>query len=252
MQTLILSSITCILTLLGSSMVFFIKSIKPKVIDIMLSMSAGVILASAFFSLLLPAIEQSEKVFGNNFLMPTIGFFAGGIFVIVVDFFLENIVKNNKKMHFFSKKRQFLLISAITFHNIPEGMCIGVAVASASLKAEGGVTSAIMLALGIGIQNFPEGASVSLPMRMEGYSRTKSFLWGAFSGFVEPVFAILACLTINFSSFIMPLLLSVSSGTMISVACTELIAESAKDDKNLTTFFVILGFCIMMVLDLAL
>lgn len=251
-QTLILSSITCGLTLLGSSMVFFFKSINKKVINIMLSVSAGVMLASAFFSLLLPAIEQSEKVFGNKFLMPTIGFFVGGIFVILVDLFLEKVTKNNEKMQILSKKRQFLLVSAITFHNIPEGMCVGVAVACASLGMEGGIMSAIMLALGIGIQNFPEGASVSLPMRSEGYSRTKSFLWGAFSGIVEPIFAILACLTANFSSVIMPLLLSVSSGAMISVACTELIAESAKDDKNLTTLFVILGFCLMMILDLAL
>ena len=145
-----------------------------------------------------------------------------------------------------------MLIAAITLHNIPEGMCIGVAVYSASIGAMEGVLGAIMLAVGIGIQNFPEGASVSLPMRSEGYSRTKSFLWGSFSGIVEPIFGVLACLFATISSSLLPFLLSFSSGAMISVACTELIPESAKDNKNLTTIFVIVGFCIMMLLDLAL
>lgn len=249
-QTLILTSITCFLTMLGSSMVFFFKKVNKTIINIMLSISAGVMLASAFFSLLLPSIEQSESLFNNKFLLPTIGFCAGGIFVILVDIFLEKITKNNEKFQFNNKKRQFLLICAITFHNIPEGMCVGVAVASAGLSGQGGM-SALLLALGIGIQNFPEGASVSLPMRSEGSSRLKSFLWGSLSGVVEPVFAMLACLTAGVSTILMPLLLSISSGAMISVACTELIAESAKENKNLTTLFVILGFCIMMILDLA-
>lgn len=250
-QTLILTSITCGLTMLGSSMVFFFKKVNKTIINIMLSVSAGVMLASAIFSLLLPSIEQSEQVFGNKYLLPSVGFFVGGIFVILVDVLLEKIIKNNEKLGFYSKKRQFLLISAITFHNIPEGMCVGVAVACASLGMDS-LTSAIMLAVGIGIQNFPEGASVSLPMRSEGCSRLKAFLWGSLSGVVEPIFAVLACLTAGVSSVLMPLLLSISSGAMISVACTELIAESAKDNKNLTTLFVIMGFVVMMILDLAL
>ncbi len=251
-QTLILSSITCGLTMLGSSMVFFFKKVNKKVINIMLSVSAGIMLASAFFSLLLPSIEQSENVFGNKYLLPAIGFFAGGIFVILVDIILDKVTKNNKNLSFSGKKKQFLLISAITFHNIPEGMCVGVAVACASLGVENGMMNALMLALGIGIQNFPEGASVSLPLRSEGTSRIKSFIWGSLSGVVEPIFAVIACLTAGVSSIIMPLLLALSSGAMISVACTELICESAKDDKNLTTLFVILGFVVMMILDLAL
>ncbi len=251
-QTLILSLMTCTLTMLGASMVFFFKTINKKIISILLSVSAGVMLASALFSLLIPAINQSEQLYGNNFVVPTIGFAVGGLFVIVVDIFLEKVLKNNEKMQNLSKKRSFMLISAITFHNIPEGMCIGVAVMSSKLGLDGGVVTAIMLAVGIGLQNFPEGASVSLPMRSEGMSRAKAFWWGAFSGFVEPVFACLACLTANLSTQILPFLLALSSGAMISVACTELIAESAKENKNLTTLFVIIGFCIMMILDLAL
>ena len=250
-QTLLLSCITCGLTILGSSMVFFFKTINQKVIDIMMSLSAGVMLASAFFSLLLPAIEQSETLFNTNYIIPTIGFFVGGILVVVVDIFLDKVTKNSF-VGFAEKKKQFLLMSAITFHNIPEGMCVGVAVASVNLGLEGGLISAIMLAVGIGIQNFPEGASVSLPMRTANNGRLKSFLWGAFSGIVEPVFAVLACLTASFAVKVLPFLLALSSGAMISVACTELISESAKHDKNLTTLFVLLGFCIMMVLDLAL
>ncbi len=250
-QTLILSAMTCGLTMLGASMVFFFKNVNKTVINILLSISAGIMLASAFFSLLLPSIEQSEQVFGNKFLLPTLGFFGGGVFVILVDIFLDKVTKNNEKLNFSGKKRQFLLVSAITFHNIPEGMCVGVAVACASLGTGSAGMNALLLALGIGIQNFPEGASVALPMRSEGASRLKAFMWGSLSGVVEPIFAILACLTAGFSSVIMPLLLAVSSGAMISVACTELIAESARDNKNLTTLFVILGFCIMMILDLA-
>ena len=251
-QTLILSAITCFLTMLGASMVFFFKKINQKVINIMLSLSAGVMIASAFFSLLLPSIEQSQSMFGNSFVAPSIGFSIGGLFVIAVDIFMKKVLKNNKNMQNMNKKRQFLLISAITFHNIPEGMCIGVAVVSASMGLDSGLITAVMLAIGIGIQNFPEGASVSLPMRSEGLTRTKSFWWGAFSGIVEPIFAVIACLTAKISTVILPILLSLSSGAMISVACTELIAESAKENKNLTTLFVIIGFCIMMLLDLAL
>lgn len=250
-QTLLLSCITCGLTMLGASMVFCFKKVNKTAINIMLSLSAGIMLASAIFSLLLPSIEQSEALFNNKFLVPAISFCAGGIFVILIDLFLDKITKNNEKFKYNNKKRQFLLISSITFHNIPEGMCVGVAVACASMGVENGVMSAILLALGIGIQNFPEGASVSLPMRSEGCSRFKAFLWGSLSGIVEPVFALVACLTAGVSAVLMPVLLAISSGAMISVACTELIAESAKDNKNLTTFFVILGFCLMMILDLA-
>lgn len=217
----------------------------------MLSLSAGIMLASAIFSLLIPSIEQSEALFDNKFLLPTIGFCAGGVFVILIDLFLDKITKNNEKFQYNNKKRQFLLISSITFHNIPEGMCVGVAVACASMGVENGMMSAILLALGIGIQNFPEGASVALPMRSEGCSRFKAFMWGSLSGIVEPVFALIACLTAGVSSVLMPVLLAISSGAMISVACTELIAESARDNKNLTTLFVIVGFCLMMILDLA-
>ena len=250
-QTLLLSCITCGLTVLGSSMVFFLKNINQKIINIMLSLSAGVMLSSAFFSLLLPAIEQSEKIFNTNYIIPTLGFFVGGVFVIVVDLFLDKVTKNSA-FGIGKSKKQFLLMSAITFHNIPEGMCVGVAVASASLGLNGGIMGAIMLAVGIGLQNFPEGASVSLPMRSAGIGRFKSFLWGTFSGIVEPIFALIACLTVSFAIKVLPFLLALSSGAMISVACTELISESAKHDKNLTTLFVLIGFCIMMILDLAL
>lgn len=248
-QTLILSLSTCLLTMLGAGTVFLFKSINKKVINIMLSLSAGIMLASAFFSLLLPAIEHSEKLYSNKYILPTIAFMLGGLFVVVVDKFMEKILKSN--LQNFSKRRKILLVSAITFHNIPEGMCIGVAVASASMGLETSAIASVLLAIGIGIQNFPEGASVSLPMISEGTSKAKAFWWGAFSGIVEPIFAVLACLSSGFSTFLLPFLLALSSGAMISVACTELIAESAKQNKNLTTIFVILGFCIMMILDLA-
>ena len=217
----------------------------------MLSISAGVMIASAIFSLLLPSIKQSKNLFNNQFVMPTLGFLIGGCFVVIADIVLDKII-SNKNQKIKSKKRQFLLISAITLHNIPEGMCIGVAVYSASIGALEGVIGAVMLAVGIALQNFPEGASVALPMRSEGFSTIKSFIWGSFSGIVEPIFGILACLFASASSNLLPFLLAFSSGAMISVACTELLPESAKDNKNLTTIFLIVGFCIMMLLDLAL
>lgn len=249
-QTLILSFITFFLTALGAGTVFFFKKVNQRVINIMMSISAGIMLASAIFSLLIPSIEQSEVIYNNSYIVPCVGILAGGLFVVLVDKFLDFVLKNKNNFMDQTKKRQFLLMSAITFHNIPEGMCVGVAVASASMGLDGGIMSAILLAVGIGIQNFPEGASVSLPLLAEGEKKSKAFLWGSFSGIVEPIFAVLACLLSKFSMVLLPFLLAFSSGAMISVATTELISESAKDNKNLTTIFVLIGFCIMMLLDL--
>ena len=270
-QTLILTSFTCVMTILGSSVVFFFKKVNQKIINIMLSLSAGVMIASAFFSLLIPSINQSEELFNNSFFMPSFGFLVGGLFVVLSDIFLEKMLKNNKKMQKNSKKsqknqdfskniyknnqidfkKQILLVVAITLHNIPEGMCVGVSLASNSLGFGEGIMASILLAIGIGIQNFPEGASVSLPIRSQGKSRLKAFMFGSFSGIVEPIFALIACLFISVSQILLPFLLAFSSGAMISVACMELIPESVSSDKNLTTIFVLLGFIIMMILDLA-
>lgn len=253
LQTLILTLGTWLVTMLGAGMVLFFKSVNKIAIDLMLSISAGVMLASAFFSLLLPSIEQSETLFNNSYIVPITGFFVGGIFVVLADIFLEDIIKKQKTVKNLPKKRTFLMISAITLHNIPEGMCVGVAITSAFFGMEGStLIGAVMLAVGIAIQNFPEGAAVSLPLRAEGYSRAKSFFWGQISGLVEPVFGVFASLIAFKILTLLPFLLSFSAGAMISVACTELIAESAKDNKNLTTLGILIGFCVMAFLDLAL
>lgn len=247
--TLLLTLFTWGMTAVGSSVVFIFKNINQRIIDFMLSFSAGVMIASGIFSLLLPSIEYSTALFSDSVIIPTSMFLAGGLFVVAADICLNKIL--DKKNTFDTKfsRKNILLFSAITFHNIPEGMCIGVAVANASLGGSA-LTSAVLLAIGIGLQNFPEGASISLPMRAQGVSRTKAFFYGQLSGIVEPIFALVACLFSIVFHNALPFLLAFSSGAMMCVSCTELIAEAVKENKNLASIGVLTGFCFMMILDL--
>lgn len=187
-------------------------------------------------------------------MLPTIGFIAGGLFVLLSDTFLDKMLKNKKGLRSdTSLKRCILLISAITIHNIPEGMAIGVAFGSiASSSASMNTVGALMLALGIGIQNFPEGAAVSLPLRREGYSRFRSFMIGQASAIVEPIAAIIGVILAMSIKSILPILLSFASGAMIVVVARELLPESVKENKNLSTIGLIGGFVLMMILDVAL
>ena len=247
--TLCLTLFTWGLTALGSSVVFVFKKVNQTVINFMLSFSAGVMIASGIFSLLLPSIEYSSALFNDGVVIPTLLFLAGGLFVVLADICLNKVLDHKNITDTKFSRKNILLFSAITFHNIPEGMCIGVAVANAGLGGST-LTSAILLAIGIGLQNFPEGASISLPMRSYGSSRKKAFFYGQLSGIVEPVFALVACaFSIAFNNAL-PFLLAFSSGAMMCVSCTELIAEAAKENKNLASVGVLIGFCFMMVLDL--
>ncbi len=253
-QAIIATTFTWGVTALGALVVFFFKQINKKVLNTILGFSAGVMIAASFWSLLDPAIELSTELGYIAWILPTIGFFVGGLFVLVSDRFLDKTLNNKKGIKSkASLKRSILLIAAITIHNIPEGMAVGVAFGGIASGVPGmTVVGAIMLAIGIGIQNFPEGAAVSLPLRKEGFSRAKSFMIGQASALVEPISAILGVVMVLAIRSVLPILLSFAAGAMLTVAARELLPESVKENKNLATLGLIFGFVIMMILDVAL
>lgn len=253
-QTLIATIFTWGVTALGALIVCFFKNMNGKVLNTILGFSAGVMIAASFWSLLAPAIDLSEKLGYVIWLLPTAGFVFGGLFVLFSDKFLDKILKSKTNLkNAPSLKRSILLISAITIHNIPEGMAIGVAFGGLASGVPGvTLIGAIMLAVGIGIQNFPEGAAVSLPLRREGYSRAKSFVIGQASALVEPIAAIIGCVLVIYIESVLPFLLAFAAGAMITVVARELLPESIKEYKNLSTLGMITGFVIMMILDVAL
>ena len=252
LQTLLATIFTWGVTALGALVVCFFKEPNKKILDLILGFSAGVMIAAAFWSLLLPSLDLSKELGYIEWLLPSLGFIFGGMFVLLSDKFLDKVL-SNRKSNKESLKRSILLVSAITIHNIPEGMAIGVAFGGIASNVTGmtGI-GAIMLALGIGIQNFPEGAAVSLPLRNEGYSRFKSFMFGQASAIVEPISAIIGVILVMYVRNILPFLLSFAAGAMIIVAARELLPESVKENKNLSTLGLITGFILMMILDVAL
>lgn len=252
--TLIFTLFTWFVTALGASVVFLFKSVNKKMMDLLLGFGAGVMIAASFWSLLAPAIELSEELGFSPWLPPAIGFLTGGLFIVIADKVYDRYGFNrNPHLSNSGMKRSLLLVTAVTLHNIPEGMAIGVAFACAALGVEGtSVSSAVILAIGIGLQNFPEGAAVSLPLRREGLSRFKSFFYGQSSGLVEPIAGLLGVLAALTMRSILPFLLAFSAGAMIGVVTGELIPESTSESKNIAIIGVVLGFITMMVLDVAL
>ncbi len=240
---------TWFLTALGSSTVFFFKKVNDKVLNMMLGFSSGIMIAASFFSLLAPAIELAPKA---PWLIASLGFLSGGITLIFCDMLL--IKMNKSKEYTNAKKRCTMLITSITLHNIPEGLVIGVAFGA--LKGqELTLTNLIMplsIAIAIGLQNFPEGAAVSLPLRREGFSTFKSFYYGQLSGMVEPISSFLGALLIGFFSPILPFALSFAAGAMIFVVLKELVPESEKNGGYLSSLGALIGFCCMMMLDVML
>lgn len=251
LQAFVATLFNWFVTACGASFVLFFKTINYTILNMMLSFAAGVMLASSFFSLLSPSIELSEQLFHNGYITPTLGFLLGGLFVVGADFVLNIMLASNDNKH--SKKRTILLAGAITLHNIPEGMCVGVAFACASFNIPNvTLIGAIMLSIGIGLQNFPEGVAVSLPLKGEAISSKKAFFIGQASGMVEPVAGVLAALFCISMQQALPFLLSFSAGAMVGVVVSELVPEANRYNKNLSTFFVTIGFCVMMLLDVAL
>lgn len=252
LQALIATLFTFSVTALGAMIVIFFKKINKNFMDAMLGLSGGVMIAASFWSLLSPAIEMANSLNMISWLIVSIGFFSGGLLLFIGDKLFDKIDKNKEKAS--SLKRCLMLIFSITLHNIPEGMAVGIAFGSIAYGLEGAtILSACILALGIGIQNFPEGSAVSLPLRREGYSRIKSFIYGSMSGIVEPIAGVLGALLVLKMRFLLPFLLSFAAGAMIYVVVEEIIPESQTNNKkDLMALFTILGFLIMMVLDVML
>lgn len=255
-QALLATIFTWSITALGAAIVFFFKKVNKTLMDALLGFAAGVMIAASFFSLINPAIEMAKKLHMKDWLIVSIGFLAGGTLLFIGDKIYDKLEKrkNKKEIKNTKQKRCFMLIASITLHNIPEGLAVGVAFGSLSYHITGTTLAAAMtLALGIGLQNFPEGSAVSLPLRREGYSRKKAFFYGQLSGIVEPFSAIAGAILVLKIQTILPFLLAFAAGAMIYVVVEELIPESqANKKKDLMAFFTLFGFVIMMILDIAL
>lgn len=238
-------------TVIGASAVFFFKTVNKNIMDVMMGFAAGVMIAASFWSLLSPAIELAGELGSNAWLTASVGFLTGWLFVMLSERLLDKLrpdIVSDKRL-----RRSILLTSAVTLHNIPEGMAVGVAFGSAVLGIEGASPiAAALLALGIAIQNLPEGTCVAMPLRADGNGRLKSFLIGQASGAVEPVAGTLGVVFAMTMRSALPLALSFSAGAMIAVVCAELIPESFNSNKNLASFGVMMGFVVMMALDVAL
>lgn len=253
-QAFIACLFTWIITALGASIVFFFKKVNKTIMDAILGFAAGVMIAASFFSLISPALEMAEELEMCTWLIISLGFLSGGVLLFISDKVYDYLEKKRKKEKSSKAKRCFMLISSITIHNIPEGMAVGVAFGSLAYSLSGStLASAIALAIGIGLQNFPEGSAVSLPLRREGYKRSKAFFYGQLSGVVEPISSVIGAILVLKIQIILPFLLALAAGAMIYVVIEELIPESQTNKKkDLMALFTILGFMIMMILDVAL
>lgn len=251
-QALIASLFTWGITSLGAAVVFLFKKVNKNTMDAMLGLSAGVMLAATFWSLLSPALEMAENLKLISWLIVSLGVLSGGLLLFCGDKIFDRITKKKTNSH--SIKRSLMLIFSITLHNIPEGMAIGVAFGSVFYNLEGAtLAAAVMLAIGIGIQNFPEGSAVSLPLRREGMSPQKAFFFGMLSGIVEPISAVVGAILVIKVQVLLPILLSFAGGAMIYVVVQELIPESQTNKKkDLMALFTILGFLLMMIFDVSL
>jgi len=258
MQAFIATMFTYLMTAAGAAMVFPFKSINKKALNAMLGFAAGVMIAASFWSLLAPAIQMVEDSGGIAWIPAAVGFISGGFFLWIIDKILPHLHLNMKKEDAegisTSWQRSILLVLAITLHNFPEGLAVGVAFgAVAAGLPSATIGGAVALAVGIGIQNFPEGAAVSVPLRREKLSRWKSFVYGQFSGLVEPAAGVIGAIAVVYMRPLLPYALSFAAGAMIYVVVEELIPESQfGDEVDLSTIGAMMGFAVMMTLDVAL
>ena len=260
MQGLVATGFTWLVTAFGASFVFFMKDIKRGFMDTMLGFTGGVMLAASFWSLLNPAISMAETSWSAHWawVPVAIGFLLGAFFIFGLDQFLPHL-----HIHQPIEKREgvktdwnrtVLLVRATTLHNIPEGLAVGVAFGAVAEGLPGAdMAGAIALAIGIGIQDFPEGLAVAIPLRRYGMSRTKSFLWGQLSGVVEPVAGVLGVALVMVAQPLLPYLLAFAAGAMIYVVVEEVIPETQRDGHtDKATLGLIFGFVLMMALDVGL
>ncbi len=257
-QSLIATTFTWGVTALGAAGVFLSKEISRKLMDGMLGFAAGIMIAASYWSLLAPSIEISESLGLPPYIPPAVGFMMGGIVLWGIDRLLPHLhlglpISSAEGIKT-SWQRSILLVLAITLHNIPEGMAIGVAFGAASVGISGAsVTGAIALALGIGLQNFPEGLAISAPLRREGLSAGKSFWYGQLSAIVEPIGAMIGAAAVISMRQLLPYALAFAAGAMIYVVIEELIPEAEQgQNTDIATAGAMIGFTIMMVLDVAL
>lgn len=260
-QALIGGLFTWGVTALGASLVFFTKKVNYVLLDSMMGFAAGVMIAASVWSLIIPSIEMAEAQGVISWLPAVIGFLGGGVFLRICDQYLPHLHLGFPKTEAegipTSWRRSTLLVLAITLHNIPEGLAIGVLFGAAASGVDptgtATVVAAVTLAIGIGIQNFPEGTAVSMPLRREGMGRGKSFWYGQLSGIVEPVSAVIGAAAVIFIQPILPYALAFAAGAMIYVVIEELIPESQHHgNTDIATLGTMVGFCLMMVLDVAL
>ncbi len=244
------------LTAVGAGAVFLSRQPSKLALDVSLGFAAGVMIAASFWSLLAPAIAMSEHL-GRWAIAPVAaGFLCGGLFLRLVDRFLPHFhpATGTTEGVSTSWRRSLLLVMAITLHNIPEGLAVGVGFGAVGAGfEEASLGGAISLALGIGLQNLPEGLAVSLPLRREGFSRWKAFVWGQFSGLVEPIAAIFGAAVVGLARPVLPFALAFAAGAMIFVVVEDVIPESqASGHGDWATLGVLFGFTLMMVLDVTL
>lgn len=260
-QALIATAFTWGMTAAGASLVFATKKVPRKLLDAMLGFAAGVMIAASFWSLLAPAIDLSEAGPLPSWVPPVIGFLIGGIFLRLLDRILPHLHPGMRISEAegieTGWRRSVLLVSAITLHNIPEGLAIGVAFGAVGVGLGAGVPAAtlggaIALAVGIGLQNFPEGTAVSMPLRREGMSRGRSFFYGQLSAVVEPVAAVVGAAAVIVAQPILPYALAFAAGAMIFVVAEELIPEAKRGSPDIAAMSLMVGFAIMMTLDVAL
>ncbi len=257
-QALLATLFTWSVTAAGAALVFFFKTINKTVLDGMLGFASGVMIAASFWSLLAPGIELAAEMTSHPWVPALVGFLGGGLFLWLVDRILPHTHPSFKKDESEGIKttwqRSILLVLAITIHNIPEGLAVGVAFGAVAAGIPSATLGgAIALAIGIGIQNFPEGTSVSVPLRREGFSRFRSFWYGQLSGLVEPVAGVIGVILVITMRQILPYALSFAAGAMIYVVVEELIPEAQiKKHSDAGTIGAMLGFAVMMTLDVAL
>jgi ZIP family zinc transporter len=255
---LIATCFTWGVTALGAAMVFFFKTVDRKLLDGMLGFAAGVMIAASFWSLLAPAIEMAQENGNSGWFQAAAGFLMGGFFVGAIDKVLPHLHLGLPKSQAEGIKtewqRSILLVMAITLHNLPEGLAVGVAFGAIGAgQSAATIGAAVALAIGIGLQNFPEGMAVSIPLRREGVDRSEAFLYGQASGMVEPIGGIVGALAVQLVAPILPYALAFAAGAMLFVVVEELIPESQQGrNTDLATAFTLIGFVVMMVMDVAL
>jgi ZIP family zinc transporter len=256
---LLATTFTWLVTAAGASLVFLFKTLRRSVLDVMLGFTGGVMVAASFWSLLNPSIAMSETMFPSMPWMPAaVGFAAGALFLFTLDKFLPHLHINANMNETEGVKTQWhrttLLVLAITLHNIPEGLAVGVLFGAAALGIDGAtIPAAVALAIGIGLQNFPEGFAVSMPLRRVGVSRFKAFWYGQLSAIVEPIAGVVGAIAVIYMQPLLPFALAFAAGAMIYVVVEEVIPETQRDKyKDIAVLGFIGGFLVMMILDVAL